>query len=64
MSTTFSRKKRISQPFEKSQENQRDFCAPGGQRCLRKTFGSRNDFNLSIRLSGFKPNEKRRWCYK
>jgi hypothetical protein len=60
MSTTFSRKKRNSQHFEKSQENQRDFCAPERMRCLRKTFGSRNDFNLPIRLTGFKPNAKRR----
>jgi hypothetical protein len=60
MSTTFSRKKRNSQHLEKSQENQRDFCAPGHQRCLRRTFESRNDLNLSIRLTGFKPNEKRR----
>ena len=60
MSTTFSRKKRISQSFEKHQENQRDLCAPGPKRYLRDTFESRNDLNLSIRLTGFKPNAKRR----
>jgi hypothetical protein len=60
MSTTFSRKKRNSRHLEKSQENQRDFRAPGPLRCLRKTFESRNDPNLSIRLTGFKPNAKRR----
>jgi hypothetical protein len=60
MSTTFSRKKRISQRFEKHQENQRDFCAPGPLRCLRKRSGAATKFNLPIRLTGFKPNAKRR----
>ena len=60
MSTTFSRKKRNSQRFKKSQENQRDLYAPKRLRCLRMTFESRNDLNLSIRLVGFKPNESRR----
>jgi hypothetical protein len=40
MSTTFSRKKRISQRFGKHQENQRDFRAPEAQRCLRKRSGA------------------------
>jgi len=35
MSTTFSRKKRISQQVEKSQENQRYFRALERMRCLR-----------------------------
>jgi hypothetical protein len=60
MSTTFSRKKRISKSFKKTQENQRGFRVLGPLRSPRKTFESRNDLNLSIRLTGFKHNERRR----
>jgi len=39
MSTTFSRKKRISQHFEKQLKNQRDFAAPTAPRSPRERFG-------------------------
>jgi hypothetical protein len=43
VSTTFSRKQRISQWSEKHQENQRDFCAPETLRCLRERSGAATD---------------------
>jgi hypothetical protein len=39
MSTTFSRKKRISQHSEKWLKNQRDFAAPTAPRSPRERFG-------------------------
>jgi hypothetical protein len=39
MSTTFSRKKRISQRLQKAVEKQRDFAAPGKPRGPRERFG-------------------------
>jgi hypothetical protein len=50
MSTTFSRKKRISQQIEKSQENQRDFARPGACAVCTRRSGAATIFNLSIRL--------------
>ena len=57
MSTTFSRKKRISQPKEKRLKTQCDFRTPREWRCLRASFGNRNNNNLSIPLTRFKENK-------